>query len=235
MKRSIVLALIMFLLAGGASWAAQKKEAPAKADRRAGCTSCHASYEDLLGKKHPSVKGSTIAACLGCHRPNTVGDPKPAPFSARIHKAHESGKTPLDCTACHTWTPGKPFGLPGQKVTYGKPTKEIMEGARQAFASWSASSFTDGLHRKANVTCAGCHGLVLPEKGDSVENERCLACHGPMEKLETKSEPKDFADRNPHKSHLGPINCTVCHKAHSSSTTYCLQCHGKFKMPIPGQ
>jgi len=67
-----------------------------------------------------------------------------------------------------------------------------------------------------------------------VENQRCLECHGPMEKLAQKSAPKDFPDRNPHKSHLGEIACTVCHKGHQASTVYCLDCHRNFKMSIPG-
>jgi len=41
-----------------------------------------------------------------------------------------------------------------------------------------------------------------------------------MEEPAKKSEPKEFKDRNPHKSHLGEIACTVCHK--------------QFEMKIPG-
>jgi hypothetical protein len=74
----------------------------------------------------------------------------------------------------------------------------------------------------------------MPEKGDTVENDRCLACHGPMEKIVAKSTPTDFADRNPHKSHLGEIACTVCHKAHEASVVYCLGCHRLFTMKIQG-
>ena len=85
------------------------------------------------------------------------------------------------------------------------------------------------------INCAGCHGKDTPQLDSTVENPRCLECHGPMEKLAKKSEPKDFADRNPHKSHLGDIACTVCHHEHSASKTYCLECHPKFQMKkIPG-
>ncbi|HBL25170.1 MAG TPA: hypothetical protein DDZ40_13815, partial [Deltaproteobacteria bacterium] len=42
----------------------------------------------------------------------------------------------------------------------------------------------------------------------------------------------DFPDRNPHKSHLGTIDCVVCHKAHQSSKAYCLDCHKNFNMKI---
>ncbi|MBK1623965.1 hypothetical protein CKO32_10340 [Afifella marina DSM 2698] len=30
---------------------------------------------------------------------------------------------------------------------------------------------------------------------------------------------------NPHASHLGEIDCTECHKAHSPSTLFCSVCH----------
>jgi hypothetical protein len=55
-----------------------------------------------------------------------------------------------------------------------------------------------------------------------------------MEELAKKTEPKDFPDRNPHKSHLGEIACTVCHRAHAESKVYCLGCHQKFEMKITG-
>ncbi len=84
------------------------------------------------------------------------------------------------------------------------------------------------------VNCAGCHGKGTPQLDSTVENPRCLECHGTMEKLAKNSEPKDFPDRNPHKSHLGDIACTVCHKEHGTSIVYCLDCHRNFNMKIPG-
>ena len=106
---------------------------------------------------------------------------------------------------------------------------------KKVFASWKSSGYTDSLHGKANIMCGGCHGGTMAKEGDTVENSRCLACHGPMDKLAARSTPKDFPDRNPHKSHLGEINCTVCHKGHAESKTYCLDCHKLFRMnKIPG-
>ena len=55
-----------------------------------------------------------------------------------------------------------------------------------------------------------------------------------MEQLVEKTKPAQFADRNPHRSHLGEIACTVCHKAHEASVVYCLDCHRKFEMKIVG-
>jgi hypothetical protein len=109
-----------------------------------------------------------------------------------------------------------------------------MKLLRQVFSTWAGSTHLDALHGEKNVTCSGCHGDTLPVKGDTVENERCFDCHGPAEKLVEKTAPKDFPDRNPHLSHLGQINCTVCHRAHEPSVVYCLDCHKLFKMEIPG-
>ncbi len=214
------------------SWATENKKAlvPRPAS---GCAACHNDVVSLLGKDHPSVKGASISVCFSCHKPGAYGK-EGNKFSAKLHRSHENKQTALDCTACHVWVPGKRFGLPGQKLSYGKPTRDDMVDLRNIFLSWSTSEFTDGIHRKANIDCSGCHGGHLPDSGDSIENSTCLACHGPLEKLAIKSTPEDFPERNPHKSHLGDIGCAVCHKGHSQSTVYCLNCHRGFKMTIPG-
>jgi len=170
-----------------------------------------------------------IGACTICHKPDASGKAAANAFSARLHRAHE-GKT--DCALCHTWAPGKSFGLLGQKVSWGKPSKEEMALLKQVSGSWATSTYMDAGHGKKNVTCMGCHGKALPAEGDSVENDRCLACHGPPEILQAKTAPKEFPDRNPHKSHLGDIGCTVCHKGHKESAVYCLQCHPNFQMKL---
>jgi mono/diheme cytochrome c family protein len=110
----------------------------------------------------------------------------------------------------------------------------IAEAAKKTVkAAAESSQFADTRHGKAGIDCARCHGKAAPKEGAEVENQRCLACHGPMETLAKKSEPKDFPDRNPHKSHLGEINCTVCHSEHGASKVYCLDCHKKFQMKMP--
>ncbi len=120
------------------------------------------------------------------------------------------------------------------KESWGAPTKEDMDLMKEIFTSWASSNYMDNLHAKAWIACAKCHGKELPMPDATVENNQCLDCHGPMDQLAKKTEPKDFKDRNPHKSHLGEIACTVCHKAHSESKVYCLGCHQKFKMKIQG-
>jgi formate-dependent nitrite reductase cytochrome c552 subunit len=75
----------------------------------------------------------------------------------------------------------------------------------------------------------------VPAAGAEVANDRCLACHGPLDKLVAKTRPAQFADRNPHESHLGDIACTTCHRGHEQSAVYCLDCHPKFQMKIGGR
>ena len=84
---------------------------------------------------------------------------------------------------------------------------------------------------KKQKSCSACHDKdILGEA--TIKNKKCLECHGSLEKLTDKTAPKDFPDRNPHKSHLGEINCTVCHTAHAESKVYCLECHPKFEMKL---
>ena len=211
-------------------------EAKKTAEKQKGgsCTPCHTALSTVLPKNHKPVAGDTIQVCLPCHKPDFSGKPEANAFSARIHQPHVKPGPGIDCSLCHVWVPGKQFGLKGSKANLGKVSKENMALIKKSFTSWVSSDYIDASHGKANVVCLGCHGKTLPEVGDTVENDRCLACHGSLEALAAKSAPKDFPDRNPHKSHLGDIACTVCHHAHKASEVYCLGCHAKFTMKIPG-
>jgi hypothetical protein len=69
-----------------------------------------------------------------------------------------------------------------------------------------------------------------------VENDRCLACHGPIEALAARSANPEWPKRNPHDSHLrAEVACTACHHAHSASVVYCADCHRLWKLTIPGR
>jgi len=232
----IVLLALGCLVIGGASLEAAKTATPSKASK-VSCKTCHAAgFATLVPKGHPPVQGNDLASCTVCHKPDLAGTVKKNTFSTRMHLAHLPPKGKVDCLVCHRWTPGKSFGLVGMKESWGAPTKEDMGLVKEIFTSWAGSNFTDHLHARAGVGCITCHGRdeALPKADATVENQRCLACHGPVDKLAAKTEPKDFKDRNPHRSHLGDIACTVCHKAHAASTVYCLGCHQNFKMTIPG-
>ena len=241
MKKTWLLLTVLLLIFGvlclivDNRGAAAAKTADSGKDTKANCQTCHADFATVIPKGHPPVKGKDLAACTSCHAPDQAGKAAKNAFSSQMHLAHVAPKGNQDCTACHTWTPGKSFGLKGVKGSFGAPTKDDVAMMKEIFASWGGSKFMDNLHAKGSIGCAGCHGKDLPKADDTVDNNRCLTCHGPMEKLAKKTEPKDFKDRNPHKSHLGDIACTVCHKAHAASKAYCLDCHKKFNMKIQGE
>ena len=206
---------------------------PAKAAKMS-CKTCHADFASVLPKSHPPVKGGDLGSCTSCHKPDYSGASKKNGFAAKMHLAHVAPKGNVDCLVCHTWTPGKNFGLIGQKGSWGAPAKDDMTLMKEIFTSWAGSKYTDNLHAAAKVTCIHCHGKEFPKADVTVENATCLNCHGPMDNLAKKTEPKDFKDRNPHKSHLGEVACTICHKGHAESKVYCLGCHQKFNMKIQG-
>ena len=88
------------------------------------------------------------------------------------------------------------------------------------------------LHKANQLGCAECHGGAKKIKVDDSEktiNLSCVRCHGTLDAMSAKAK----GHINPHKSHLGQINCTVCHRGHNSSQAYCLKCHS-YDMPIPG-
>ena len=65
-----------------------------------------------------------------------------------------------------------------------------MAVIKEVFASWQNSSYTDHLHAKATVDCAGCHGKQMPLLDSTVANDRCLACHGPLAQLSPRASRK---------------------------------------------
>ncbi|HSB51784.1 MAG TPA: flavocytochrome c [Dissulfurispiraceae bacterium] len=85
------------------------------------------------------------------------------------------------------------------------------------------------LHKDKGVDCSSCHGKKTKvDDNETVVNSKCIECHGTLAAMAEKSTH----EINPHKSHLGNISCTVCHHGHTTSWTYCLNCHG-FDLKIP--
>ncbi len=236
MKKTGILALflVVFCLSPvGFSWE-EGWAAPAAKPPSLSCAGCHGDFKSVLPSQHAPVIGTDIAACLNCHGPGSPDKAAANPFAARIHRPHTSPRAKVDCLLCHTWTPGKSFGLAKQKGSWGPLSKQGMELLKQTTASWSDSPYLDALHARKNVTCAGCHGKRLPAREDTVEDDRCLSCHDSTEKLAEKTRSEAFPKRNPHQSHLVALECTKCHMAHRESAVYCLECHSNFDMKIPG-
>jgi len=197
----------------------------------ASCTVCHREFNSVLPQGHAPVPGKDIRTCLSCHPPSTQAGANP--FSVRLHRSHIKAQVKTNCALCHTWAPGKSFGLPGHKVSWGAPSKTSMELIRKSAASWANSLFLDSRHSRENLMCSACHGQNLPAAGEEVENDICLGCHGPEEKLAAKTVQPESPKFNPHKSHLFGLACTKCHAGHRESKVYCLECHKGLTMKMP--
>lgn len=71
--------------------------------------------------------------------------------------------------------------------------------------------------------CDICHETTEPPKGDWVDPEKCFNCHDGWDSLAEATE--SYGMYNPHKSHLGEPDCSICHKGHEPSVMYCSTCH----------
>lgn len=214
--------LVAFLLLAPAVFAGESE-----------CLSCHSNAASVLKSGHPGVKTFSMDACRGCHKPQDSKLPAPDAFFSRLHRSHVDVKGTISCGLCHGRRNNGGFGLGDDGKNDGTLSGKDMALIRSKFASWARSAYLDAAHGKADVGCAGCHGTKMPGKGTSAESARCMACHGFYECLADKTAPKDFPERNPHSSHLGQPECTLCHKGHTVSRSACMDCHREFSMKIP--
>ncbi|WP_176603740.1 cytochrome c3 family protein [Desulfosarcina ovata] len=104
---------------------------------------------------------------------------------------------------------------------------------QKAAASWADSPYMDNIHAVADITCCNCH-QAAPWEDYYVMNSTCENCHD-LAKLQSAHEDANGEHQpNPHKSHLGNVDCIICHVSHGPSKVYCKQCHVNFDMVIPG-
>jgi hypothetical protein len=197
------------------------------------CTACHPDFAAQLGGGHPKVKADSIAKCLPCHDPGRAAASAATknPFGARIHAAHAKDGSGVACGDCHT-SDARGFSVRGARKPLGRLAGEDLKAAKAAFADVAEGRHLASGHAQAGVTCAGCHASRVPGQGAAVEDERCLACHGPLEALIEKTRPKEVHLPNPHKSHYGAMACTACHLGHQPSVVMCKDCHPKFNLTI---
>ncbi len=95
--------------------------------------------------------------------------------------------------------------------------------AQAAMPAPAKDAFLAGVHIKKQVSCDGCHGTAgnVVDDNEQPVNSNCVKCHGDLAEVAKKAT----GHINPHKSHLGEINCTACHHGHEASKPYCLNCH----------
>jgi fumarate reductase flavoprotein subunit len=112
----------------------------------------------------------------------------------------------------------------------------LLMAAIMVFASatalWGAGAENLAKLHAGKAKCADCHGSgrkIVVDDAENGVNTKCVSCHGTLADLGKNSHE----EVNPHKSHLGSINCTACHHGHTASWAYCLSCH-PFEMKIPG-
>jgi cytochrome c nitrite reductase small subunit len=111
--------------------------------------------------------------------------------------------------------------------------------------SWQASDYGVHAHAVEDVTCLDCHvptvqqqvdELVVYMQGDftvpleerQFGNQFCFDCHVANEHTTYEEVIQLTADLelNPHESHLGQLECDLCHRMHGLSADYCAPCHG---------
>jgi len=224
-----IFVLSLFVLGGENQLQAanSKQRQQIKPAKRASCMKCHDQWSDILPNTHQLVQNARFEACMQCHAPQGWGMAPLNKFDAHLHLTHLSNKTSENCLNCHQWKPGSGLALLGVPGKYGAFTQEEFNALRQIYLSAVGSRFLDNRHLTQGVSCSACHanGVI-----GQVRNSTCLSCHGPMETLVEKTAPQQHPDRNPHKSHLGEIDCTVCHMQHGPQKIYCLECHPKFDL-----
>lgn len=115
-----------------------------------------------------------------------------------------------------------PVYIPPVPTVPPTPTSRPEREASAVSAAWPTSTFLDGTHRDAGLTCGDCH-LQEPPKAAPVQ-DTCLKCHGgSWDALSAKTA--GIKPNNPHASHLGAIGCENCHQAHGPFVYYCASCH----------
>lgn len=88
-----------------------------------------------------------------------------------------------------------------------------------------AASFALALCGSATAkTLSEIHGSSWPQSIDGFTTKnQCLACHGSYESLGEKTQQ---IEPNPHRSHLGEVDCVECHLPDKSKPELmCNDCH----------
>lgn len=90
------------------------------------------------------------------------------------------------------------------------------------YMSGDKAAYLAGVHTKKGLDCAACHTTNVISDSETEINKQCAICHGSLEQMGTKTSSQTL---NPHKSHIGQMQCTACHSGHVPSVAYCTNCH----------
>jgi cytochrome c nitrite reductase small subunit len=195
------------------------------------CLRCHehGSYQEVIERTedreyNPHDWHDGELECSVCHKVHRESEDSCAPCHGLMAtgtgwitatQALEWWEPDMDCAVCHVMTPY---------------TESLEDATLLAY-----------VHAQEGLVCLDCHEQVVLEqvheearagttqlKGRRFSMESCLDCHVPNEHRsyeEIISRTEELA-RNPHDSHYGELECSICHKMHKVSVDYCAQCHG---------
>jgi fumarate reductase (cytochrome) len=104
----------------------------------------------------------------------------------------------------------------------------FSESIVKSHQSGEKALYLAGVHGKKVLACAACHKESKVDDSERAINTACSKCHGDLAAVAKNTA----GDINPHKSHLGQINCTACHAGHEASVAYCANCHDFKDMKI---
>ena len=135
---------------------------------------------------------------------------------------------PGHCAVCHL----EQKVLPVSHVNTGEMSFAQCSGCHLATAGKKPPGTLRGkmplshAHQLSGVTCTDCHEKQRPAAAP--EGQKCLACHAGYKKIALT----DKALHNPHDSHMGELDCLLCHHVHKNSENFCGQCHW-WKYTVP--
>lgn len=103
----------------------------------------------------------------------------------------------------------------------------LFSGLALATSVVAADNLADR-HAQDGLECTHCHVEKVRSKAPKMDT--CLKCHGgSYEQFGRASAEKK---PNPHYTHVGDKECTVCHKGHKEPEFFCNDCH-KFRVQMP--
>lgn len=151
------------------------------------------------------VLAGVLAAAVGCGSPTIVDSGSTARTVSTILPA--SGEQTAD-------------------VSHGGVIVNIDEEQAALDHMQAGAVPTMNKHLSRGVTCDQCHGTPNPTKG-LASDAACRQCHSESIIVAATADVEDIENRisNPHDSHIGLIDCMLCHRNHEMSTYYCTTCH----------
>lgn len=109
--------------------------------------------------------------------------------------------------------------VPPRNTATPRPTRTLAEITQ----GWVNTRYLDYAHLSRGMTCATCHGTNTPFALPAMQT--CINCHPTAVPTIVVSR----RDSTPHNAHVGFLNCTLCHHAHSPFELYCNRCHASMQ------